>query len=568
MKNFIKIIFFNLFILSCHPKNNNIDSQNFSVPEPVVSDQLSINNQENTRFKLTDISVMKKPSLKINDSIIFSGIENTEQNKKRFNKVQLTIRTHCLIDNQQVIIKDFKRKLRPAIPIIELLPEEVLLAQNIPSCGFSFQAENPSGAIHHFEVPQLPITEHRSDRFITIIDELKTDNKNKNPYLFVNKRNDYSVNTGHETAMDILNLRCKNLSDSVSLRSEQWLPFSAFSNKLDNEIIDRNPYQQCRVLGYNEDTLVATSRVFYLVYPHQPPYVSIDTIDYNPDNFYGYVMGEKEEKKRKDVEIDMYSYQINNPHSYPVTLWINYQSGMDLDLYSLYQEVNYNGMDYTESDKMYLPFYVSDDFNINLRNIIVEQGHAIIENTDDGLLLKLQPHTKVKIPVFINESSLCKKAKTGDKIRWLGAIYTPPQDLKVYALDTRDESFSESKIELSISRSNRTITLLTTGLEKQNNSNDTTPVLSNNLWFMESSCLQASRTRDKTFKTIEPLLELRRDNDDRGSFDIHWLEEPNPLLSSDYKEKMAETKTAILYYIDRKHPGTIYTDGMGGGSGE
>ena len=301
MKNFIKIISFNFFILSCNPTNNNIDSQSFSIPEPIVSDQLSITNPENARFKLTDISVMEKPSLKINDSIIFSGLEDTEQNKKRFNKVQLTIKTHCLIDNQQVIIKNFKRKLRPAIPIIELLPEEVLLAQNTPSCGFSFQAENPAGAKHYFEVPQLPITEHRSDRFITIIDESKTANKNKNPYLFVNKRKDYSVNTGHETAMDTLNLNCKHLSDSISLRSEQWLPFSAFSNELNNEIIDQNPYQQCRVLGYNKDTLVATSKVFYLVYPHESPDVSIDIIDHNPaDNFYGYVMGEKEEKKRNE----------------------------------------------------------------------------------------------------------------------------------------------------------------------------------------------------------------------------------------------------------------------------
>ncbi len=568
MKSFIKVIFFNLFILSCDPANQNIDSQNFSVPEPVISDQLSITNPENARFKLTDISVMKNPSLKINDIIIFNDIEDIEQNKKRFNKVQLTITTHCLVDNQQVIIKDIKRKLRPAIPIIELLPEAVLLAQNTPSCGFSFTAKNPAGAEHHFEMPQLPITDYRSDRFITIIDNSKTDNKNKTPYLFMNKRKDYSVNTGHETAMDTLNLNCKHLSNSISLRSEQWLPFSAFSNKFKNKTIDQNPYQQCRVLGYNKDTLVAASKVFHLVYPHQPPYVSIDTINHDPDDFYADIMGDKEDNKSKDVEIDMYSYQINNPHSYPVTLWMNYRPGMELDLYSLYQEVNYNGMDYTESDKMYLPFYVSDDFNINLRNPIVEQGQATTENTDDGLLLKLQPHTKVKIPVSLTDSNLCKKAKTGDEVRWLGAIYTPPQDLKVYALDTRDESFSESKTELSIYRSKKPIALLTTGLEKKNSSDDTTPVLSNNLWFMESSCLQASRTRDKTFKTIEPLLELRRDNDDRGSFDIHWLEEPDPLLSSTYKEKIAETKTAILYYIDRKNPGTIYTDGMGGGSGE
>ena len=264
----------------------------------------------------------------------------------------------------------------------------------------------------------------------------------------------------------------------------------------------------------------------------------------------------------------MYSYQINNSHSYPVTLWINYQPGMELDLYSLYQEVNYNEMDYIGSDKIYLPFYVPDDFNINLRNIIVEQGQASTEHTDDGLFLKLQPHTKVKIPVFINESSLCKKAKTGDEIRWLGALYTFPQDLRVYALDTKDENFSEARTELNIEQSDRTITLLTSGLEKQNSNDNTTPILSNNLWFMESSCLQTSRNRDKTFKKMEPLLELRRDHDDRGSFDIHWLEEPEPSLSSIYKEKIAETKTAILYFINGEHPGAIHTDGMGGGSGE
>ena len=567
MKNLIKITFFSFFILSCYPTNKHTaDSQNFSVPEPVVSDQLSISNQQKPRFKLTEISVIKKPFLKINDNIIFSGIGNIETNKERLKKVELAIRTHCLIDDQQVIIENYTRKLAPSIPIIELLPEEVLLGQNVPSCSFSFKAENPDGAKHYFEVPQLPITEHQSNHLITIMDTTKMNDKDKSPYVFVNRQDYYSLNTGHDRAMNTLNLKCKNLSDSISLRSEQWLPFSAFSNELDDETINKNPYQQCRILGYNEETLVATSKVFHLVYPHQPPYVSIETIDYNPDHFYGYAMGIKEDSK--NVEMDMYSYNINNPHSYPVTLWMDYQPGMGLDLHSLYQEINYNGKDYTESDKMYLPFYVSNNFDVNLRNMIIERGHATAENTDNGLFLKLEPHTEIKIPVFINDSKLCKKAKTGDEIRWLGAIYTFPQDLRVYVLDNKDENFSEDRTELSIYRSDKTVTLLTSGLEKQNNNNNNRPVLSSNLWFMESSCLQSNRTRDKAFKIIEPLLELRRDNYDRGTFEIHWLEEPSSLLSSTYKDKIAQTKKAILYYIDDESPWAIHTDGLGGGTGE
>ena len=568
MRYSIKIFFFSFFLFSCHPKNQNTsNSSNFSVPEPRVSDQLSISDPQKARFKLTEISVIKKPSLRVNDNIVFSGIKNIEENEDAFNKVKLQIKTHCLIDDQQVIIENYTRTFTPSIPIIELLPEEVLLSHNTPSCSFSFKAENPQGAKHYFTVPQLPITEHHAHRFITIIDTSKI-GKNNSPYLFVNKRKEYDISTGHETAMDTLNLKCHHLSDSVALRSEQWFPFSAFSNELDHEIIHQNPYQKCRILGYNQDILVAASQVFYLVYPHQPPYVSIETIDHNPDNFYNYVMGIKEDNKSEDVEMDMYSYKINNPHSYPVTLWMSYRPNMDLDIHSLYQEVNYNGMDYTEDDKMYLPFYVSNEFHINFRNIIVEQGQANAEYTDKGLFLELQPQSTVKIPVFISEDNFCKKAQTGDEVRWLGALYTFPRKLRVYVLDVKDKNFSESSIELNIHRSDETIKLLTSGLQKQNSDDDTLPILSSNLWFMESSCSQTSRNRDKTFRRMEPLLELRREHYNRGSFDVHWLAEPDPLLFSTYKEKITTTKTAILYYIDDKNPFAIHNDGMGGGTGE
>ena len=251
-----------------------------------------------TRFRLTELGAVKEKFLKINDSIVFTGLE-----KESFAGVQLTVKTHCLFkpknqvskgaetgkpmrqENQEempkkkvelfeaplkVLIRQFEVELREAIPLIELLPFEVLLSQQArPTCGFSFKAVNKTGAAHHFELPNLPIVDYRESRFIQLFSKsgFKKREEHSPPYVLIDKISDYEIDTGTEEPMNRLDLICGSFSLSRALRPQQIVPFSffIFDEETKSQMRNKKSVQNCRIFGYKGKILVGVSSEFRLL---------------------------------------------------------------------------------------------------------------------------------------------------------------------------------------------------------------------------------------------------------------------------------------------------------------
>ena len=436
----MKVIFLCFFLLcSCgkigdgklHISNQVEDG--IGLPEPTVGNRTP-------RFKLTQLAAVHEKFFTLNDSIVFTGLKEKMREKKSLRNVNLNIKSHCLLNKETVIIKQFSRKLDQSIPLIELLPEKVLLYQgnNYPSCGFSFKAENKVGSAHHFELPQLPIMDYKKSRFIQFFSASKRIDESF-PYLIMDSISDYWLDIGTQKPIDNLNLVCSNFSLSLQIRPQQFVPVSVFPfnqlrEKLKEEINKKKPVQTCRILGYMDKTLVGVSYVFYLHHSVPTLYVSIkdDLFKDKESSFYSEFMqlrsngSVKEKKDRPNVAL--YSYSIRNSHPYPVYILIeNYKKRKDkellLDFYGLYYNSRKGG------------FYVLHDDSFYLDGIKTIRGQTFQKKVEDGTFIKLEPGSRIAFSVVLKKTfGLCKtKQKADEKIYWLGGIVKYP-DLKIYQL--------------------------------------------------------------------------------------------------------------------------------------
>ena len=346
------VLFINiLFTLACGKKTNQMqeDSQkgNETTPPATVTLPEPDVGTNGSRFKLTELATAEKKIFQINDTILFTGLEEQMQKQEFLKEVELKVKLHCIFDTKKVLIKEFKRDLQSAIPLIELLSQEALLPQksNYPSCGFSFKAEHKGGAAHHFEIPPLPIVDYDSHRFIQLLNSSGKIDKPTN-YVFINELHHYWVDTGEQESMNDLHLVCSDFSLSLPLHPQQFIPFFAFSfDNLEKDILEKinkeNPNQLCRIFGYNKETLVGISSVFHLMYPQPALRVKIDDglFKKKEQSFFFSIMepnGRKVKEPRPDF--DLYTYSIKNPHPYPVYILIENYKERDLELqyYGLY----------------------------------------------------------------------------------------------------------------------------------------------------------------------------------------------------------------------------------------
>ena len=351
------LLFISVCVLSCN-KSSDTDSTPtpradtprtitpVQLPEPSVG--------QPNRFKITELSTATHKILKLNDNITFTGLKN-----KATSAVTMTITAHCIVYKEKVLIREYKRPLTDKIPLMEILPKEVLLYHGVstPSCGFSFKATNPSGSAHYFELPQLPIKNHRESRFL----QIKTDGaKHKAPFfnVFVENFHRYHLNKGVDTRISYLNLVCDDFEMPVKiLEQQQFIPLLAFeyeslSPETKNKIHNESPVQVCRILGYegplsqegvddSTQTLTGASAFFKLVFPTKPLLVYRKTVleSYKKrDPLFAKIaeysgqkidmekvkkyMDHKYSSRRHDGIEWLYSVVIQNNRPYPVPFFI------------------------------------------------------------------------------------------------------------------------------------------------------------------------------------------------------------------------------------------------------
>ena len=280
-QSFSLIFFLFLFVIyfsACSQEDGDHEEQEphgdhvtVELPEPFIE---GLTDQGKVfRFKLTQLSVVKKKVFRINDSIVFTSLEEQIKQNKALEKVQLKIKTNCVLNSGEVIIKNFTRPLSSSIPIIELMTSEVLFAdvRGITSCGFSFKAEHKSGSAHHFEIPHLPILDFHTERFIRML-HLLGEGDQASQYISINSKAKYLIDTGAEKPIDHLKMVCSDFTLELPIRSQQFVPFSVLPfYKLEEKIkerfnTDKNYKPLCRLFGYVNNIIVAASYFFSLVH--------------------------------------------------------------------------------------------------------------------------------------------------------------------------------------------------------------------------------------------------------------------------------------------------------------
>ncbi len=402
-----------------------------SIPEPDIG-------TNGSRFKLTKLSVVTEKFLRLNDNIVFNGLAEQMKTQSFLHDVSLKIKTHCIVDNQKVLIKEFSRALSPSIPLIELLSPEALSERGknyTPACGFSFKAEHKSGAAHHFELPVLPIVDYQAGRFIRFLTPSGPVKKNF-PYLYMDKKAEYQIDMGIQEPINRLSLICDDFSLPLEIRPQQFIPFTVFpfeslTEKQIQKITGTKPIQQCRVFGYKNNIMMGVSFVFNLVYPFSPISVSINKglFKKKADSLFFEVMkpnGLEEKENRPDIPI--YTYRISNSRPYPVYILIEDYEKRDLKLraYGLYHHSGGKS------------FYARHTEVFKLNGIYTVYGQSLHKQTKEGVFIQLQPKSYIKFSAVLNEDfAFCgfdERSKLGSgSIYWLGMIVKYP-DLKIYQL--------------------------------------------------------------------------------------------------------------------------------------
>lgn len=253
------------------PEGSKGDNVTVELPEPFIEGLTD--HGKVFRFKLTQLSIVKRKVFRINDSIVFTSLEERIKENKALKEVQLKIKTNCVLNSGEVIIKNFTRPLSPSIPIIELMTSEILFAdvRGITSCGFSFKAEHKSGSAHHFEIPHLPILDFHTERFIRVL-HLLGETEQSSQHISMNSKAKYWIDTGAEKPIDYLKLVCSDFTLELPMRPQQFIPFSVLPfYELEEKIkrrfnTERNYRPLCRLFGYVNNILVAASYFFSLVH--------------------------------------------------------------------------------------------------------------------------------------------------------------------------------------------------------------------------------------------------------------------------------------------------------------
>ena len=258
-----------------------------TLPEP------HIKGGNTVRFKFSDLENSegsdknknnKDKWLQINDTIEFPGLEEQIKKQTFLKEIPLNISSRCSVFPERVIIKKFVRDLSSSIPLIELLPEEVLYSavkygpHISPHCGFSFTVEHEDGAGHKFKLPTLPIRDYAQSNSIIFFDPPETEKTKKDSYdILVQNKSQYLMNVDKkEKSVNKLILNCETFSRTELLYKSQFVPISIFTlTRLDTDtppfsffsISSRGQEEVCRIFGYRDQVLVAVSSVFHLSYP-------------------------------------------------------------------------------------------------------------------------------------------------------------------------------------------------------------------------------------------------------------------------------------------------------------
>ena len=418
------------------------------LPEPSLGIPGTQGSQTTSRFKLTELSAVSNPSINIKEDIIFSGIQNKFQ--VPFDEISLKVKSHCIFNTvegkEQVLIRNYERKLTPSIPIIEILPAKVLLHKGIgyPACGFSFKAENKAGSAHHFEWPQLPIVDYKDGRSFSVIHDksvLPSLERSKEPFLhvFAEHITDYTLNTGSENRIQNLQLICDDFSLSLSLNQQQFIPFIAFpfdsvSQETMEDIHNFNPYQDCRLFGYSNKTLVGVSTSFKLVYSALRPVEIIKRnnpdFEFDGDVFYAQLLNSNKGLKKSLNGLQLYSMEIFNHNQYPVYIFIKAQKAKQAKVqsYSFYQLGTRDRPGNPIFDKY--SHYTDDVVSVSLDTPKIKKGEVVIKETQNGTLITMQAHAWIQLSVVLYEvPDICyvtKKAEDYHFIKWLGTLFKYP----------------------------------------------------------------------------------------------------------------------------------------------
>ena len=449
----ITTVFLFVFMCACDeqakPGTVQIDSEPpdkevVELPEPLVEDG------NDTRFTLTGLKAVEEKFFKINDDIVFTGLEKQLKTDEFLQEVMLRIRVHCVVNENKVLIREVTRNLSHAIPLIELLPVEALLPQEgetLPSCGFSFKAEHAGGAAHHFELPVLPVQNYKTGTFIQLLNVKEGKVDKLFPYVFMDQVSDYWIDAGNKEPVDNLHLICSDFSLNLPIRFQQFVPFSVFrfyqlfkeEEKMQNI---SSPHQLCRIFGYKKDTLVGVSPIFNLLYPPPRLHVKIDTdvlLDGKTewedagDEFYRLIINDE-----KWIDVAMYTYVIENPYQHPVHILFHHSdevTELSHGLYQLYHSLS-NGQNFYERDPSALKLGKIQMLEGTVNIQPLESPVIINQYENEGFLATLHPQSQIQVPVVLSSeySAFCDMDDRDKGAYWMGAIIRFP-DLGIYQLN-------------------------------------------------------------------------------------------------------------------------------------
>ena len=570
----ILILFVVTGFISCRQANNQdrnpssegdppkVPPDTVELPEPAVRTQ---GTQDGTRFKLTELSAINDKFIKIQEDMVFSGIEETI--KEPLKEISLNIKSHCIFrtakEPEKVIIKEYTRELTAVIPIIEIVPAEVLLhkGNGYPTCGFSFKAINKAGSAHHFEWPQLPIVDYKEGRDFSLLtkEEPQTDTL---VHLFTDRLSEYTLNTGPKNHIQQLDFVCDDFSLSLLVRPLQFIPLIAFPfhsqlvETIDN-IKQKNPFQNCRIFGYNNNTLLGVSAFFKLVYPSHRPFKikKRNNSDFmvSGDAFHSQIVHSTGELKKNIDGIPLYSIEIINPFLYPVHIFIKEQENRTMQSYSFYQTAKQLAPKDPVWEKQSM--YNDDTVPFSLDKLAIKNGEAVIKETTEGTLITIEPNAWVSLSVVLNQApDICNVKKRFSKERsvdWIGSLFEYPE-LGIFQLVSDKLPFTaKQNIVQKLNTTNfkeedepRHLSILSS----KNLENNSQMQEIRHLLFRAGRCFKNPSQFDYT----KPILSVYRDMN--GDHNLgYWLTEWKDMYFSeeDYEKMNEKIKSALGRRIAR-----------------
>ncbi len=326
-----------LFIKAYLPKDEDLLTHEvLSLPEPVLTDS----THKHSAIPITQLA-QKKRALSINDVIVFKNSQIPH-----FKDIMLEVHTNCTLTNtllKDSIIYVTKKPLTTFIPLIELLPKKVLLANyknNLVRCRFNFKAmyrHNPQGSSHIFHIESL-ISNIENKHLIKIktylpnTPLLKRKEVTKDfPYILLDKIPFTSIdilkNNFLDKSIDSLKLHCKDVTvSSYKVQGEDQInniPLSVlFQSVLSNYLFSQNtPLQACRILAYHKNTIIAVSLTFnLLVHPIKAFKVTLKMFFNSVDDWLA--LKNQYPLVKKHQGVPLYSYLIKNPNPFPIHVLI------------------------------------------------------------------------------------------------------------------------------------------------------------------------------------------------------------------------------------------------------